>query len=163
MERIANNIVLLETQDASFARENLPCAELLRNQLTAEHLVGIQEARTPERTRRCPGWFIIATGSANNRNNASIGGIELWINTELPITLDGEHGLRLNPNHFTIVHASDRLLVVNLDAPFLMLRILVGHGPSFDKRNKELDAARLADIRKWWDTAAGPSWNRGKR
>ena len=149
------NAQSLLDEDASFVRDNLPRAELLRNQLASVHLVGIQEARTPERTRRCPGWFIIATGSAKNRSNASIGGIELWVNTELPITIDGEQELRLNPNHFTIAHASDRLLVVNLDAPFLMLRILVGHGPSFEKRNKELDATRLADIRKWWDTAAG--------
>ena len=47
--------------------------------------MGVQKARTEERSIVSGGWHCTASGSQKNAAMASVRGVELWLDIELPI------------------------------------------------------------------------------
>ena len=102
------------------------------------HFICIQEARSSEDTRLGAIWYRIATGCAKHSFNASIYGTELWINLALPINTDINKPIHLKAAYFTIIYTDPRLMVVNLDSPHMLLRLIVGNAPHWLGNDSEV-------------------------
>ena len=75
-------------------------SKALRIQMSQEctHLVGIQEARTPQGTRRADGFHIISTGPDNMGLV-----VELWVNLQLAFATKGAREYLFDTRNFKVL------------------------------------------------------------
>lgn len=111
------------------------------------HVLALQEARTTAGSRRVGSFLALSSGCAGSPRSL---GVEVWINTGIPW---GRRRGRVSQEQVRVLHATPRLLVVQVRAPCVRLRIVAGHAPCA--------ATAQAELRAWWSSAA--RWLEGSR
>ena len=71
-------------------------------------------------------------------------GTELWVNLRIPYAWTGRTAHYLTSKDFQVVYRDPRMLSVQLEAPLLKLKILVGHAPHCGHSH--------ADQEAWWNS-----------
>ena len=111
----------------------------LRQQMKHHHLnvMGIQESRASQGTTSVDEILRLAGGA-----NKGCHGTELWINLQQPYGYANNRGLCFKPQHFVVVHADPRLLLVKTDTGHFKCWFLVMHAPQSGQSAHARDA--------WW-------------
>lgn len=115
--------------------------DYLRQQFISHNLnfLGLQETRAPETFGQVDGVLRLGSGSARGHF-----GTELWANLKIPYAWIGRQAHFLKPTDFQVLHRDPRMLAVQIETPYMKLKILVGHAPhcghSFSEREQ------------WWHT-----------
>ena len=89
------------------------------------HIIGQQESRLPAKKKLSSLYIIISSGT-NPRHGL---GCSLWFSRYLPYYQLNGKTYCFNMKQFFVVHTDPRLLVVDVDAPFLRMRLLSAHAP----------------------------------
>ena len=74
------------------------------------HLVGIQEARTPEGSRVADDYYIVSSGAGSEGL-----GVELWVNTKVPYATKGRKQYFFAGAHVRALYRSQRILCARID------------------------------------------------
>ena len=89
------------------------------------HIIGQQESRLPAKKKLSSLYSIISSGTT-----AGYGlGCSIWVARFLPYFQCGGKSYMLSMQHLFTIHASPRLLVVDVDAHFLRIRLISAHAP----------------------------------
>ena len=120
----ANVLTLLpDAKEQGLGVPGRASALALQFQLAGIHIIGVQETRLrTSEPSRVEGYYCIHSPATPQGH----GGVSLWINTRCPVDADGEVGLR--PDHFQLLTADHRTMVVACHAPFLTCHLVVAHG-----------------------------------
>lgn len=89
------------------------------------HIIGQQESRLPAKKKLTSLYIIIASGT-NPRHGL---GCSIWASRFLPYYQLNGNSYCFHMKQFFVVHADPRLLVVDVDAPFLRMRMISAHAP----------------------------------
>eukprot|EP00438_Fugacium_kawagutii_P020264 Skav218159 [mRNA] locus=scaffold4591:106495:107616:+ [translate_table: standard] len=113
---------------------------LLRQQLVDKHVhvAGFQETRDKE-SKLWPGTPFFRFCAAASPQG--IGGIQLWISNVLPIARSQGRAVVFQKQHFTVGHASPRLLIVHGHTAGIHVAFIVGHAP----HSGDMEASQ------WWE------------
>eukprot|EP00435_Cladocopium_sp_Y103_P009314 s83_g2.t1 len=98
----------------------------LRHQMQALGLnvLGLQEARSPAGMSTAENVLRLSSGCDKGHH-----GVELWVNLLQPIGHHGQQSIHVNKQHFQVLHADPRRLLVRLAHDRLDCFFLVLHGP----------------------------------
>eukprot|EP00438_Fugacium_kawagutii_P015076 Skav207030 [mRNA] locus=scaffold1828:25308:30267:+ [translate_table: standard] len=101
---------------------------LLRQQLQEQaiHVAGFQETRDGA-SRVWPGQPYFRFCSA--ATDQGIGGLQLWISSQLPFAVREGRPIRFERKNFTVTLATPRLLIVHGHAAHIHFAFVVGHAP----------------------------------
>lgn len=112
------------------------------------HIVGIQEARTPQGRFHAPHYHILASGAKHKRS--PLYGCELWIHKTLPVATDRQgHPIILGKATFTVQHADPRRLFVEANLGPHAYAMVVLHAPSLATPSQE-HPNPATDASQWW-------------
>ena len=115
------------------------------------HVIGIQEARTPQGRFQSPHYHILASGALHKR--APLYGCELWIHKTLPVTTDANgHPVVLGKATLTVQHADPRRLFVEAKLDTTVYTFVVLHVPSLAAAPGTPDPVGAAT--QWWKETA---------
>ena len=89
------------------------------------HVIALQEGRRPKFARVSTLYYMISSGALNGAF-----GCELWFNLFLPFCFTGNKAHYFTPAQLYVVHASERILVVDLDNPYVKMRFVSAHVPT---------------------------------
>ena len=112
------------------------------------HVIGVQEARTPQGQFHTVHYKIFASGAKVSR--APLYGCELWIHKTLAVIQhpDG-HKVRLGDAQFTVQHADPRRLIVEASVAQLRCAFVVLHAPCQGGKTED-GLPSLEVTRNWW-------------
>ena len=102
------------------------------------HIVGVQETRCRVICRTEQQHYFVFSSPATPQGHL---GVQIWIARAIPL---GEGSQQLQREHFRIVAATPRLLVLKCTAPFFRTLLVCGHAPT--------SQAEENDIKQWWAT-----------
>lgn len=115
------------------------------------HVIGIQEARTPQGRFHSPHYHILASGAHQKR--APLYGCELWIHKTLPVAKDTNgQPVILGKAIFTVQHADPRRLFVEAKLGRTTYAFVVLHAPSLAAAPGTSDPVEAATC--WWQDTA---------
>ena len=119
--------------------------DYLRQQFLAHqiHFCGIQESRTQACSSNVHGVYRLSSGCLGGHH-----GVELWVNTKLPLATCGDEKIFFSPDNFTVVHSDHRSLLVRVENPIFKAWVLVAHAPQSGRSVSERETwwLDLADI-----------------
>ncbi|CAL1138089.1 unnamed protein product [Cladocopium goreaui] len=115
--------------------------DYLRQQFISHNLnfLGLQETPAPETFGQVDGVLRLGSGSAKGHY-----GTELWANLKIPYVWIGRQAHYLKPKDFQVLHRDPRMLAVQIETPYMKLKILVGHAPHCGHSLQERE--------QWWHT-----------
>lgn len=113
------------------------------------HVIGLQEARTPQGRYQSPHYHILSSGAKHKR--APLYGCELWVHKTLPIaqTASGQP-IALGTATLTVQHADPRRLFVEAKLGLTTYALVVLHVPSLASVSKDEPDPKAAALH-WWD------------
>ena len=128
-----NACTLGKTDDSQQHKCGFDKAPFLASQFEQVHIVGIQEARTPQGDSILIGqhsvWYRISGGKTSSKSGGSILGNELWINLSLPFAHVNEKPAFFKKDDMTIVFKHPRLLAVRISNKHIDMFAVVAHSP----------------------------------
>ena len=89
------------------------------------HIVGQQESRLPAEKKMLPLYFILASGTTDKHAL----GCSIWVSRFLPYLRVSGRSFCPSSQHLFVVYAILRILVVDVDAPYLRMRLISAHAP----------------------------------
>jgi ribonuclease HI len=89
------------------------------------HIIGQQESRLPAKQKLSSLYSIVSSGTTAKHGL----GCSLWISRFLPYHQIGNKSFCLSMQRLFTVHASPRILVVDVDAPHMRMRLISAHAP----------------------------------
>ena len=100
-------------------------------------IVGIQEARTPEKAVTRMGRYIAVSGGTTRQKN---NGCEIWLSLEHPLLVDGK---RCRPDEKAVVinEAHPTLLIATIQYGPLRIAVITGQVPPAKHKDR---------VQKWW-------------
>jgi len=113
--------------------------QYIRDQMKAMHLLllGIQESRSNVTCSQCDAVLRLGTASIGGHY-----GVELWVNLQQPFAYIGRVPKFLKKQHFVVVHADPRLMLVKIAHELWSAWIVVGHAPH---------SGHTEEVRRtWW-------------
>ena len=128
-----NACTLGKTDDSQQHKCGFDKAPFLASQFEQVHIVGIQEARTPQGDSILIGqhsvWYRISGGKTSSKSGGSILGNELWIKLSLPFAHVNEKPAFFKKDDMTIVFKHPRLLAVRITNKHIDMYAVVEHSP----------------------------------
>ena len=117
--------------------------DYLRSQFKAHgfHLAGIQESRAAACSSTVDKVYRLSSGHRDKQ-----GGVELWVNLDLPFAWTGKKAHYLRPADFTVLFADHRKLLIRLAHPLQRALLVVAYAPQSGRPRQERE--------QWWQDLA---------